>query len=159
MSGRPYDARELLLLPSLWNEKNEDGGNRYTCNEIGVIMGRHTSSVIGKAHRLSLPPRESPIRKRPRSNDQPVAWNRWCTPVGATLPPLASEVPEPIAFELFEAPLTTPLELAPRDGCRWTESHGRPWLFCEATAIEGRPYCAKHCQVAYRPYQPREAVA
>lgn len=51
----PWTAEEDARLRDLWN-----GG--HTCSEIGALMGRTKSAIIGRAHRQSLPKRASPIK-------------------------------------------------------------------------------------------------
>lgn len=40
------------------------------------------------------------------------------------------------------------------DDCRWISNN----LFCAATQVEGRPYCHKHCMLAYPAYAAKYGV-
>ena len=41
-------------------------------------------------------------------------------------------------------------ELGPHD-CRWPDGEGASIRFCGARKVDGKPYCARHCRIAYRP--------
>ncbi|MGH7104390.1 MAG: GcrA family cell cycle regulator [Acetobacteraceae bacterium] len=72
-------TEELITqLRGLWDE------GRSTA-EIGRHIGMSKNAVVGKAHRLNLPPRPSPIRRE--SGLQP-AHPRTTAVRGPTLPPL-----------------------------------------------------------------------
>jgi GcrA cell cycle regulator len=76
-----WPGADLEILRCLWAEG-------LSTPEIGRRMGRSKSSVIGKAHRLDLPSRPSPInRSAPPGGD----WRRVPRASGPTLPPLRSE--------------------------------------------------------------------
>ena len=59
-----WTDESITQLTNLWNEGK-------TGNEIAVIMGISRNSVIGKAHRLGLSGRPSPI-KRDKNTDHGV---------------------------------------------------------------------------------------
>lgn len=85
----------------------------YTARQIAERLGGVTrNAVIGKAHRLGLSTRPSPIRRH-----EPVSMPRV---VERT--------------------------------CQWPIGHpGSPeFHFCGEEAVSGKPYCDKHCGVAYR---------
>ena len=78
--------------------------------EIGRRMGISKNAVVGKAHRLNLPARPSPIRR-----DGPGSVARAPAPrriTGSTLPPLAAAV-EPVV-EAVAAPVMAPVPVVPR---------------------------------------------
>lgn len=101
-----WNDERVALLTRLWN-----GEGRSASYIARMIPGSTRSGVIGKAHRLGLQARPSPI------------------PVKTKLPALFSV-----------------------HTCQWP--HGDPkedgFHFCGARAEPGRPYCGKHCKVAYR---------
>lgn len=76
----PWDDRNIALLRKLWDEG-------HSASEIGRRMGVSKNAVVGKAGRLGLQPRPSPIL--PRSIAKPVALSRQRAK-GVTLPPMAS---------------------------------------------------------------------
>jgi GcrA cell cycle regulator len=71
----------IIRLRELWSEG-------HSTAEIGRRLGVSKNAVVGKAHRLDLPARPSPIR---REGERPASR---CSPsrrlAGPTLPPLSS---------------------------------------------------------------------
>jgi GcrA cell cycle regulator len=145
----------IQRLRLLWN----DG---LSTAEIGRRLGISKNAVVGKAHRLDLPARPSPIR---RDGAAPRA-RRPSVPrvAGPTLPPLASTgtVPMPAAAPLraVAAPRPTPVPrlqpVAPRPygrvvTCCWPlgEPGSRDFRFCDDPSVPGKPYCEEHAQIAY----------
>uniref|UniRef100_UPI001F17305C GcrA family cell cycle regulator n=1 Tax=Roseomonas sp. 18066 TaxID=2681412 RepID=UPI001F17305C len=63
-----WTAEAIDALRALWAEG-------HSTAEIGRRMGISKNAVVGKAHRLNLPPRPSPIRREaePAATTPPVA--------------------------------------------------------------------------------------
>lgn len=144
-------------------------GEGHSTAEIGRRLGVSKNAVVGKAHRLDLPARPSPIR-RGGSGAAP----RRPAPkrvAGPTLPPLTSAV-VPAAESVMRMPLTATVQRpaavipasppAPRVqvvsrpysrtvACCWPIGDpGTPgFRFCDAEAAQGKPYCQEHAQIAY----------
>lgn len=95
-----------------------------TMTAIGKQLCVSKNAVVGKVHRLELKPRSSPI-KRQQKND-------------------VKKKPAP-TFALAEMS---------SQSCRWP--NGDPlhadFRFCGHKVQEGKPYCAKHCGIAYVGY-------
>lgn len=92
-------------LRTLWAEG-------HSTAEIGRRLGVSKNAIVGKAHRLDLAARPSPIRRDPAAQDTA----RQAPPrrlEGSTLPPLAStDAPIPVVATIMEppaAPLPTPI--------------------------------------------------
>jgi GcrA cell cycle regulator len=86
----------IVRLRELWDEG-------HSTAEIGRRLGFSKNAIVGKAHRLDLPARPSPIRREIPEPDAESGLR--CD--GTTLPPLPSDVikpPEPKA-----GPLAPPL--------------------------------------------------
>jgi len=83
-----WNEETIGRLHALWAEG-------HSTAEIGRRLGVSKNAVVGKAHRLNLPARPSPIRRDGApSAPRPAAPRRI---VGPTLPPLpASLPPEPL---------------------------------------------------------------
>lgn len=75
------DPAVELKLRALW----ESG---LSTEKIGKAMGLTKNAIVGKAHRLDLPARPSPIRRDPDAKPR----ERIARVTGSTLPPLASGV-------------------------------------------------------------------
>ena len=149
----------IFRLRTLWDEG-------LSTAEIGRRLGVSKNAVVGKAHRLDLPARPSPIRRDGAGGGVP----RRSAPrrvAGPTLPPLSSS-----GFATASALATvhhTP-PLAPRPAppparvqapaprpygrvvtCCWPigEPGTRSFHFCDAESVPGKPYCSDHAQLAY----------
>ena len=100
-----------------WNEDvigrlRELWAEGHSTAEIGRRLGVSKNAIVGKAHRLELPARPSPIR---REGGEQAAERRTAPRrvEGPTLPPLASsgETPEPEqAIEPEISPVVAPVE-------------------------------------------------
>jgi GcrA cell cycle regulator len=150
----------IARLRGLWDEG-------HSTAEIGRRMGVSKNAIIGKAHRLALPGRPSPIRpdrapgtasRRRRSAPRRVS--------GPTLPALAAlqtPLPAPLLppsgapVEERRPPPSRPAFAAfARVGgrqlpCCWPIGEpGTPsFRFCDDVAVPGKPYCEAHAQLAY----------
>lgn len=122
---------------------------------IGQRMGISKNAIVGKAHRLHLTARQSPIKAvRER---QAAGVVRRVT--GPTLPPLAAlgveEVPAQASAPVVPVAVVRIARTA--QPCCWPigEPGTKAFRFCEAAGEPGRSYCAAHCAVAYVQLQPR----
>ena len=154
----------IVRLRALWMEG-------HSTAEIGRRLGVSKNAVVGKAHRLELPPRPSPIRRDGSGITRPRAPRRVS---GPTLPPLvctraevAAEAADPAPFVPAVAPVAArPVAVAP-PAARAVPAAARPYArvvsccwpigepgtsgfrFCDAGSIPGKPYCLDHASVAY----------
>ena len=138
-------------LKALWAEG-------HSTAEIGRRMGVSKNAVVGKAHRLSLDARPSPIRRgAPGAAPKRPAPRRV---IGPTLPTMAAAVPvEPDVRPLPPpAPVPAPvLRAVGRTGsgrlvaCCWPigEPGTRSFRFCDDESLPGKPYCGAHAALAY----------
>ena len=151
----------------------------HSTAEIGRRMGVSKNAVVGKAHRLGLTARPSPIRRAPGGEAPRRAAIRRT--VGPTLPPL-SEVVEPVELPpppappappplrvAVAAPPPAPVPSLPSVAapslrsvgrtsgggrvipCCWPigEPGTRSFRFCDAASAAGKPYCSEHAALAY----------
>ena len=120
-----WDEEKLNKLKKLWDEG-------LPITKIGIEIGVSRNAIAGKAHRLGLPKRNSPISKSgdPRKNQQKFSKN--------TIEQL------PLKIMLREVEWS-------RNRCCWPI--GDPKLpgfsFCGTSIIPGRPYCEEHSNLAY----------
>lgn len=130
--------------------------------EIGRQMGRTKNSVVGKAHRIGLPSRESPIRPRP---PRPTAPSRATRKMAAAMATAATRPEAPTARPVAPveasslAPALAELFLDPKPAlygrsCQWLFGAGRDATSCTAPALRRRPYCFAHCATAYVGFDP-----
>ena len=120
-----WDEQKLNKLKQLWDEG-------LPITKIGIEIGVSRNAIAGKAHRLGLPKRNSPISKSgdPRKNRETSSKN--------TIQQL------PLKIMLREVEWS-------RNRCCWPI--GDPKLpgfsFCGTSIIPGRPYCEEHSNLAY----------
>lgn len=131
-----WTEETIARLRQLWAEG-------HSTAEIGRRMGISKNAVVGKAHRLQLEARPSPIRRDGAAVRRP--------PTPRPLAPPAAEGPR-------ERPASPPLRAvpAPRSTvrtmpCCWPIGEpGTPeFRFCDEPAMAGKPYCGAHAQLAY----------
>ena len=120
-----WDEEKLNKLKILW-----DKGLPIT--KIGNELGVSRNAIAGKAHRMGLPKRNSPISNSgdPRKNQK------------KNVEEINKDLPLKILLRDVEWS---------RNRCCWPI--GDPKLpgfsFCGTSIIPGRPYCAEHSSLAY----------
>jgi GcrA cell cycle regulator len=124
--------------------------------EIGRRMGVSKNAVVGKAHRLNLPSRPSPIRRDGERSPRRRLPRRVQGPtlpvLSASLAPMPPELPR-----VVERPTPVLRSVCmPRPGARITpccwpigEPGTKSFRFCDVDAIAGKPYCEEHASLAY----------
>jgi GcrA cell cycle regulator len=152
-----WTDERVELLRELW-------GKGLSASQIAVQLGGVSrNAVIGKAHRLGLESRPSPIRgsgtgSRPRRSRGARRTLEATTLRGTIAREELDEIsnlPEPPASERIEAPRpqSATRQAIASNGATCVWPIGDPstdnFHFCETPALEGRPYCASHCAVAY----------
>jgi GcrA cell cycle regulator len=147
-----WSSERIEQLRTLWR----DG---LSASQIAAVLGGITrNAVIGKAHRLGLTGRPSPIKNRPAGSARPRPPRR----------PRAERLPAPRSATTAAAPMRRvealpPLELEDMPGatiltltdriCKWPIGDPRDanFHFCGRVSAEGLPYCAEHARRAYQP--------
>ena len=160
-----WTEETISRLRSLWQEG-------LSTAEIGRRLSITKNAVVGKAHRLILPPRPSPIRKtpggaeamslRPARREAPrppragapqsvrVATPRPTPATPAAVTPLRVIVPapEPAAVAMRPAVFETRRR---GQSCCWPlgDPGTKQFRFCGGEPLQGKPYCSEHAQLAY----------
>jgi GcrA cell cycle regulator len=130
-------------LTQLWAEG-------HSIREIGRRMGITPNAVVGRAHRMELPARPSPIkrlgyvppkriRRAPRvtlaaPDTKPPPCPSQAS-AAAVVQGLAPPVPQPVAPSRPHA-----------KSCIWAGGKSRPWVCCDARALRGSLFCLEHHQ-------------
>ena len=153
------DAR-IDLLRSSW-----EGG--MTASQIAEVLGEGVSrnAVIGKAHRLGLQARPSPVKGGGEAMVAEVVAASVAKPAPAARPAPAAvpprTAPAPVVKKAKPAvpgkpARTTLLDLSEKV-CKWPIGHpgDSDFHFCGKPSATGFPYCMDHCAVAYQAQQPR----
>lgn len=159
-----WTAEAIERLKALWAEG-------HSTAEIGRRMGISKNAVVGKAHRLNLPARPSPIRRDAEPRPAPAPRAPRPIPAARVVPP---QVLRPAPVAPVSAPVVavapTPVVRAfpaarPRLGsrsCCWPigEPGTSGFRFCGAEPMAGKPYCTEHAALAYvKPRDRREDAA
>ncbi|WP_114377460.1 GcrA family cell cycle regulator [Elioraea thermophila] len=152
-----WTEEQIETLRRLWAEG-------LSTAEIGRRMGISKNAVVGKAHRLHLPARPSPIRRggegaKPAAPRPPRRTLRPAMPRPSPLFPAAEPrpAPAPVPAEPRRAPAPVvpmprvePLRTGNATCCWPIGDPGTPgFRFCGAPALIGKPYCAEHAAIAY----------
>ncbi|MBI06995.1 MAG: hypothetical protein CMM54_08450 [Rhodospirillaceae bacterium] len=122
-------------------------GEGLTTAEIGKLVGVTKNAVVGKAHRLGLPPRPSPIRRKgggSSGGNTSRAISRGRAPRTAAKAPVKPPVRQ---FVLSTSGAR----------CKWPSGHPgeADFHFCGSLALVNKPYCPEHYQMAYLPARPK----
>ena len=166
-----WDEETIRHLRELWAQG-------LSTAEIGRRLNVSKNAIVGKAHRLELDGRPSPIRRdgaKPPT-ERPPAHPRMA---GPTLPPLASAGAQSMTAAssniqpLRSAPMmglramVAPPVVAPAPrvvmpsapiqarrsapSCCWPigEPGTKTFRFCDDTSVPGKPYCDQHAKLAY----------
>ncbi|MCR0983991.1 GcrA family cell cycle regulator [Roseomonas populi] len=149
-----WSAEAIEQLRALWAEG-------HSTAEIGRRMGISKNAVVGKAHRLHLPARPSPIQREQAAASaaapRPVVAVA-VAPVAASAPrPVMPAAPRPpVPAMRAAAPSAAPAVVRPfpRSGartCCWPIGEpGTPeFRFCTSESFAGKPYCLEHASIAY----------
>lgn len=137
---------KIEKLKNLW-------GKGLTASQIAKEIGGGITrnAVIGKAHRLKLPSRPSPV-KTEQKKAPPAA-----SPARAPERPASTDQPiEKVAVEVPKHK-TTLLELTEQT-CKWPIGHpgDADFYFCGKPSRPGVPYCPDHCLMAFQAQLPRK---
>lgn len=175
-----WDEETIRNLKDLWSQG-------LSTAAIGRRLGVSKNAIVGKAHRLELDARPSPIRRDGVKTvvDRPPAYPRMA---GPTLPPLASTGAASIASPTNVQPLRSPAAFGPRSlppapvaaavprpiipsapiqarrsapSCCWPigEPGTKTFRFCDDTSMPGKPYCEDHAKLAYVKIRDRKEDA
>ncbi len=133
-----WTDERVTLLKQLWGEGK-------TAAEIAKVLGDGVTrnAVIGKAHRLKLSGRASPIQQNKKTK--------------------ATQTREKSVLQDNSKGASFAAEKAPRSGgvkmadlkdrmCRWPigDPRDKNFVFCGEEAMPGLPYCEEHAKLAYQ---------
>ena len=139
----PWDDSNVSKLRELWDQG-------LPTAQIGKLLGFTKNAVVGKAHRIGLERRPSPIRRTAVKPDRKKArspiipkLNFETTKDEIKDKPIVQQNFQPIVKNLFTKKV--------RRGCEWPEGHPdeSDFKFCGKERFEEKPYCIDHCAVAY----------
>ena len=122
-TGNVWTDERLEELKKLW-------AKGLSISQIGEALGVSRNAIAGKAHRMGLPKRPSPISK-PKAEKPKVE-------------PVVEEQDLPLRLELRQLVWS-------RSKCCWPTGDPKKngFVFCGDMVVPGKPYCLPHCQEAY----------
>ena len=138
----PWDDNNVAKLRDLWDQG-------LPTAQIGKLLGFTKNAVVGKAHRIGLERRPSPIRRTAVKPDRKKARS----PV---MPKLNFEskqetLSENKEYSGFQPVVKNMFNISTKRGCEWPQGHPDEidFNFCGRDRFEDKPYCLEHCAVAY----------
>ena len=139
----PWDDSNVSKLRELWDQG-------LPTAQIGKLLGFTKNAVVGKAHRIGLERRPSPIRRTAVKPDRKKARS----PI---IPKLNFEIAKkeekviPVTQQNFQPLVKNLFTKSTKRGCEWPEGHPdeSDFKFCGKDRFEDKPYCINHCAVAY----------
>lgn len=155
-----WTDERVETLKTLWL----DG---LSASQIAKQLGGVTrNAVIGKVHRLGLsgratPSQPTPVAFKPPRPARPVSAAPIAPRRPAPTPTFAAQPPRPTAPQaparVDEPGGATVLTLG-RHMCKWPigDPSSSEFTFCGRRAVDERPYCVEHAQVAYQPQQTKK---
>jgi GcrA cell cycle regulator len=122
-TGNVWTDERLEEIKKLWAQG-------LSISQIGEALGVSRNAIAGKAHRMGLPKRPSPISK-PKAEKPKVE-------------PVVEEQDLPLRLELRQLVWS-------RSKCCWPTGDPKKngFVFCGDTVVPGKPYCLPHCKEAY----------
>ena len=138
-----WDEKNVARLRELWDQG-------LPTAQIGKLIGFTKNAVVGKAHRIGLERRPSPIRRTAVKPDRKKARS----PV---MPKLNFETSKEIIniqnkeTSTFQPVVKNFFTQPQKRGCEWPEGHPdeSEFHFCGKERFEEKPYCLNHCAIAY----------
>lgn len=144
-----WKEETITRLRTLWAEG-------HSTSEIGRRLGASKNAIVGKAHRLDLDGRPSPIRRggpapvirAPSPPPAPRITLPPMPPVEAYVPRAAPAKPLPVgpvpAAEVVEFRPPSPRQ------CTWLSGdRPRDFVRCEHDSVLGKSFCPTHYAVCY----------
>lgn len=133
-----WTDEQVEELKRLWDKG-------LTTGEIGKTLGVSKNAVVGKAHRLGLNSRPSPIRRGDDENTAADVPEQSTAEKKTVKPSPAKKTAEKEKKKLFTVNDLT------SSSCRWPvgDPKDENFHFCGKEALPDKPYCAEHAAIAY----------
>ncbi len=139
----PWNESNVERLRDLWDQG-------LPTAQIGKLLGFTKNAVVGKAHRIGLERRPSPIRRTAVKPDRKKARSPIIPKLNfETVKEEVNETQKP--EKNFQPTVKNLFTNNIKRGCEWPEGHPdeSDFKFCGKERFEDKPYCLKHCAVAY----------
>jgi len=139
----PWNDENVVKLRELWDQG-------LPTAQIGKLLGFTKNAVVGKAHRIGLERRPSPIRRTAIKPDRKKARSPVTPKLNFETAINNNNYPskESKSFQPKIKNLFSPIA---KRGCEWPVGHPdeTDFHFCNKERFEDKPYCIDHCTVAY----------
>ena len=139
-----------------WNEENvgrlrELWDQGLPTAQIGKLLGFTKNAVVGKAHRIGLERRPSPIRRTSVKPDRKKARSPVMPKLNFENKTNEIAQSENNASKNYYPKVANIFDPVSKRGCEWPEGHpDEPeFHFCGKERFDDKPYCLDHCSVAY----------
>ena len=139
----PWNDENVSRLRELWDQG-------LPTAQIGKLIGFTKNAVVGKAHRIGLERRPSPIRRTAIKPDRKKARS----PVMPKLNfenNVVKQKEDTSNTRVFQPMVKNLLASNTKRKCEWPIGHPdeAEFHFCEKERFEDKPYCLYHCAIAY----------
>ena len=147
----PWTEEKVSELRELWDQG-------LPTSQIGRILSFTKNAVVGKAHRIGLERRPSPIKRSIMKPDRKKAR-------APLMPNLSISLKSDNNFEHknkynYYYSIDSNEKYFKKNnliinnkslGCEWPNGHPNEinFKYCGEEKVEGKPYCSKHCELAY----------
>ena len=133
-----WTDEQVEELKRLWDQG-------LTTGEIGKALGVSKNAVVGKAHRLGLNGRPSPIRRNEDEASASAEGTNNVKEAKKTCKAAAQKTAEKEKKKLFTVNDLT------STSCRWPvgDPKDEDFHFCGKESLPDKPYCAEHAAIAY----------
>ena len=139
----PWDDNNVSKLRDLWDQG-------LPTAQIGKLLGFTKNAVVGKAHRIGLERRPSPIRRTAVKPDRKKARSPIIPKLNFEV--TKDEVKEKLSVQqTFQPAVKNLFTKNVKRCCEWPEGHPdeSDFKFCGKERFQDKPYCIDHCAVAY----------
>jgi GcrA cell cycle regulator len=140
----PWNDSNVSRLRELWDQG-------LPTAQIGKLLGFTKNAVVGKAHRIGLERRPSPIRRTAVKPDRKKARSPIIPILNFENTKIEEVKETPQPQQSFQPTVKNLITNNTKRGCEWPEGHPdeTDFKFCGKERFEEKPYCLDHCAVAY----------
>lgn len=156
-----------MPAPIKWTDETDNilrtlRGDGKSWDAIAAALQIARSAAIFRAHKIGLltetsrlgPAARAAIEKRTLAIRERHRLRAHAKSLGVSPERLANRIASALAHSArkpLEAPvmrLPPPAVIPPPRDCQWPLNDSRPWHFCGAPPVLGKPYCAEHRALA-----------
>tara|TARA_B110000014_G_C19882063_1_gene456531 strand:- start:67 stop:543 length:477 start_codon:yes stop_codon:yes gene_type:complete len=136
-----WNDDNVLRLKELWDQG-------LPTAQIGKLLGFTKNAVVGKAHRIGLERRPSPIRRTAVKPDRKKARSPVMPKLNFEKEGSEKNQHDVVSFQ----PSVKNIFISnSKRGCEWPMGHPdeSDFHFCGKERFDDKPYCLDHCAIAY----------